>query len=138
MRFIPTHAHGALDYLTAVALVAGPWLLGFARGGAETWVPVGLGLGVVAYSLVTDYEWGVAPLISMPAHLWLDGANGALLALSPWLFGFLEVTYLPHLAVGLFEIGAACLSRPAPGPRRVAAQRLPSRLPARTPEGGSP
>jgi hypothetical protein len=53
MRFIPTKTHGYLDYIMAVVLIAAPWILGFNRGGAETWVPVILGAGVIVYSLLT-------------------------------------------------------------------------------------
>ncbi len=38
MRSIPTRVHGVLDYLVGLLLIGAPWLLGFERGGAETWV----------------------------------------------------------------------------------------------------
>lgn len=104
MRKIPTRVHGILDYLTGALLIAAPWLLNFNRGGAETWVPVLLGVATIIYSLVTNYEFGIAPLISTRTHLMLDLLSGILLAASPWLFGFNELVYLPHLIVGLFEI----------------------------------
>ncbi len=47
MRFIPTRLHGVLDYLVGTLLIAAPWLLNFNRGGAETWVPVILGVGAL-------------------------------------------------------------------------------------------
>jgi hypothetical protein len=46
------------------------------------------GLAATAYSLITDYEFGVVRIIPMPAHLAMDAASGLLLAASPWLFGF--------------------------------------------------
>ena len=61
MRFIPTRIHGVLDYLTAALLVAALRLLGFARGGAETWVPMVLGACAALDSLGTAYELGVVP-----------------------------------------------------------------------------
>lgn len=30
MRFIPTKIHGVLDYIAGLALIAAPWLFGFA------------------------------------------------------------------------------------------------------------
>jgi SPW repeat len=104
MRVLPTRIHGVLDYLVGAFLAASPWLLGFARGGAETWVPVVLGLGAIVYSLLTDYELGVVRRIPMPVHLALDAGSGVLLALSPWLFGFADEVFVPHLAIGLLEI----------------------------------
>ena len=38
MRFLPTRVHGVIDYLWGVALIATPWLFGFANGGAAQWV----------------------------------------------------------------------------------------------------
>lgn len=119
MRFIPTNVHGVVDYLTGAMLLIAPWLFGFARGGAETWVPVVLGAGVIVYSLLTDYELGVARVLSMGAHLGLDAAGGLLLAASPWLFGFSDLVYWPHLIVGLFEIGAALTTRTTPARERA-------------------
>ena len=113
MRFIPTYLHGILDYLVGILLIVAPWILGFAAGGAETWVPVALGIGAIMYSLLTDYELGAVRMIGMPTHLILDAMSGLLLAASPWLFGFDERVFVPHLVLGLFEIAAAALTNPA-------------------------
>jgi len=115
MRFIPTRVHGLLDYCVGLLLILAPWLLGFARQGAETWVPVALGVGALLYSLCTDYEWGAVRAIPMPVHLGLDFGSGVLLGASPWLFGFAQEVWVPHLAIGLFEIGAALLTQARPG-----------------------
>ena len=114
MRFIPTRVHGVLDYLTAGVLIAAPSLLGFRKRGAQTWLPMALGVGTIAYSLLTDYELGLVKVIPMPVHLALDAANGTLLSASPWLFGFAEEVSAPHLGLGLFEIGAAAFSQTTP------------------------
>jgi hypothetical protein len=52
--------------------------------------------------------------ISMPTHLMLDLGGGVLLALSPWLFGFSEYVWQPHLIVGLLEIGTSLMTRRIP------------------------
>lgn len=114
MRFISTRIHGVLDYAMAILLIAAPWLFDFARNGAETWVPVVLGIGVIAYSLVTNYEMGLVHKLSMPTHLGLDLAGGVILAVSPWLFGFADFVYLPHLILGLAEIGASLMTETSP------------------------
>jgi hypothetical protein len=120
MRFLPTRVHGVIDYVTGVLLVAAPWLLAFARGGAETWVPVILGTGGIAYSLFTDYELGVVRRLGMPAHLGLDAVLGALLASSPWLFGFADRVASPHVGFGILAIGAALVTRTVADDRRAA------------------
>ena len=114
MRFLPTRVHGYMDYLMGALLIVAPWLLGFSRGGAETWIPVLLGVGAIGYSLLTDYELGAVRTISMPVHLGLDGLSGLLLAASPWLFGFSEYVWAPHLILGLVEVGAALVTKTTP------------------------
>lgn len=114
MRFISTRTHGMLDYIIGVALILAPWLFGFANDGPSTWIPVALGIGIIVYSLLTNYELGAVRAISMPAHLWLDGLGGLFLALSPWLFDYADYVYLPHLIVGIAEIGAALMTHTVP------------------------
>ena len=120
MRFIPTRVHGVLDYLSGLLLIAAPWLFGFADGGAAQWIPVVLGVGALAYSLLTDYELGAIRTIPMGTHLLLDLLSGALLAVSPWLFGFDERVWAPHLILGLLEVGAALTTRTTPYEDRLA------------------
>lgn len=119
MRFIPTNVHGVLDYLIGVLLIAAPWLFGFADGSVAQWVPVILGAATIVYSLITRYELGVAGIIPMPWHLGLDFVAGLVLAASPWLFGFAEEVWIPHLAVGLFEILAALTTHTEPSSHRT-------------------
>ena len=114
MRFIPTRVHGLLDYTVGAILAISPWLLGFNQGGAETWVPVLLGAGAILYSLFTNYEWGVSRRIPMPTHLLLDMLSGIVLALSPWIFGFADQVYLPHLIFGILEIVVPLLTKRQP------------------------
>lgn len=114
MKLITTKVHGVLDYLMGVLLIASPWIFGFAGDGAETWVPVILGASTIVYSLLTDYELGVYRTMSMRSHLTLDFISGAFLAISPWVFGFKEYVFLPHLVLGLLEIGAVMLTELTP------------------------
>jgi hypothetical protein len=114
MRVISTKAHGVLDYMMGLLLIASPWLFNFANGGAEQWIPIILGAGAIVYSLMTNYEMGAMKTISMPTHLMLDLMSGILLAASPWLFGFADVVYLPHLILGIAEIGASLMTQKQP------------------------
>lgn len=117
MRFLDTRTHGVLDYLIGAVLIAAPWLFGFALHGVETWAPVTLGALLILYSMFTDYEFSVVRRIPMRIHLGLDIAGGAVLAASPWLFGFSEYVFVPHLAVGLLEAGAAAVTQKHPSRR---------------------
>jgi hypothetical protein len=66
-----------------------------------------IGIGLIAYSLFTDYELGVWKIAPMAVHNLIDIAAGTLLALSPWLFGFADEdtnVWGPHVVVGLAAI----------------------------------
>jgi hypothetical protein len=115
---LSTRVHGLFDYFTGALLIAAPWLFGFARGGAETWVMVGVGVTILAYSLFTDYELGLVRRIQMPLHLWLDGIGGVLLAISPWVFEFDQAVRVPHVVIGLLAIGLAFFTNTIPGYER--------------------
>jgi len=122
MRFIPTKIHGVLDYVVGIFLITAPWSFSFAsranpgvtEGNAKTLVPIILGVAAILYSLFTDYEFGVSRKIPMKMHLLFDLLSGILLAASPWLFGFADQVYLPHLLIGIFEIGAALMTKTEP------------------------
>jgi hypothetical protein len=118
MQVIPTRIHGMMDYFVGALLAVAPWLLGFDDHSAVTWVPVVLGVSVILYSLFTDYELGLVRRIPMPTHLALDLGGGVLLALSPWLFGFADRVWPPHVIIGLVEIGTVLMSRRIPSDGR--------------------
>ena len=107
MRFIPTKFHAPLDYIVGVALIASPWIFQFSEHTAATVVPIVLGIGLIAYSLITDYELGVWKVAPMAVHNLIDIVAGGFLALSPWLFGFADEStnvWVPHLVVGLAAV----------------------------------
>jgi hypothetical protein len=114
MKILSTRVHGVIDYVMSFLVMVSPWILGFARGGVETWVPVIMGAMGLIYSACTNYELGVVRKLSMRTHLMLDYVSGALLAASPWLFGFSEYVSLPHLIMGIMEIVAAMVTDPVP------------------------
>jgi len=107
IRFIPTKFHAPLDYIVGVALIASPWIFQFSEHTAATVVPIVLGIGLIAYSLITDYELGVWKVAPMAVHNLIDIVAGAFLALSPWLFGFADSSanvWVPHVVVGLAAV----------------------------------
>jgi hypothetical protein len=110
MSVISSKTHGVLDYTVSIILIVAPWVLGFARGGAETWVPVALGAISLVYSICTNYEYARFRVIPYRAHLVMDVLSGIVLAASPWLFRFSDYVYLPHLIIGLLEIVVVLLS----------------------------
>jgi hypothetical protein len=107
MAHISTRTHGIIDYITGASLIALPLLLARRAERPEVTIPVVMGAGSLVYSAFTDYEMGVERVLSMRAHLYIDIANGMLMAASPWIFGFNRRTWMPHLMVGLSEIAIA-------------------------------
>lgn len=126
MRFLSRRAHGSLDYIVGVLLVLAPRLLGLDEGGAEQRVPEMLGIAVILYSLLTNYELGVLKFIPFRTHLTLDVLGGIFLALSPWLFQFVERVWVPHLIVGLAEIAVPLMTRTTATARHTTAPGSPA------------
>jgi hypothetical protein len=114
MRVISTRTHGVLDYLTGGMLLSAPSLLGLTAVPASARVFRLAGGGAAIYSLLTDYELGAVRVLPMPVHLAMDAASGALLASSPWLFGFAKEGprhWVPHVVAGATEIVAAATTK---------------------------
>ncbi len=114
MKIINRKVHGFIDYTTGIFLIASPWLFNFSDSGYISAIPIILGAGTITYSLCTNYELGVFKAVSMKTHLVTDFAAGAFLAVSPWIFDFSDMVYLPHLIVGLSEMMVAMLTDASP------------------------
>ncbi|WP_062015858.1 SPW repeat protein [Aureimonas sp. AU4] len=101
---IPTKVHSVIDYVYGILLIVAPFLIRFEAIPAATWILVLAGAGALLYSLLTDYELGYFKLIPMRIHLALDVIAGAFLAVSPWLFGFADQIWWPHVVAGAISI----------------------------------
>lgn len=110
MHIISRRAHGALDYIIGILLVLAPKILGFDDGGIAARIPVILGIITIVYSLFTNYELGLFKMIPFRGHLTLDVIGGLFLAISPWLFQFADRVWVPHLVVGLIELGTVFMT----------------------------
>ena len=107
MRFIPTRFHGPLDYIVGAVLIAAPWIFRFSEDTAATLVSVVLGSGLIAYSLFTNYELGLWKVAPMAVHNLIDIVAGAVLAASPWIFGYADEGtnyWLPFVVIGVAAI----------------------------------
>ena len=63
IRFVPSNIHGIFDYIGGIALIACPFIFGFySMGGIAVILPIVLGIGLILYSLLTDYERGIPGL----------------------------------------------------------------------------
>ena len=107
MRFIPTRLHAPLDYIVGAGLIAAPWIFQFSDLTTPTVLSIVLGIGLIGYSLITNYELGVWKVAPMAVHNLFDIAAGALLVASPWLFGFADDganVWFPFVVVGVAAI----------------------------------
>jgi hypothetical protein len=111
MKMISRRTHGYLDYVVAIIMIACPWILGFNHDGPDTWILVILGIITILYSLMTNYELGMLRVIPMKAHLVMDAIAAILLIASPWLFGFSDYVFMPHVILGAFELLAVLMTR---------------------------
>lgn len=100
MKLISIKLHSMLDYLFAVLLVLSPWIFMFNKDVFEAGSPIIIGIMLLAYNLFTDYNYSLAKLIPFRYHLLFDLALGFVLGLSPWLMGFGDIVYLPHVFLG--------------------------------------
>lgn len=116
-RFIPTSVHGAVDHVVGPALVLAPTLLRLGRTSPEGLTARAVGGVQAVYSNLTDYELSAKNVVPMKVHLALDAVGGATLALVPQLTGARKrgkKHWIPHLAVGVMEIGMAALTKTEP------------------------
>jgi hypothetical protein len=110
IRFVPSSIHAYFDYIGAVGLISAPFVFGFAAvGGIAVLLPIVLGIGLLIYSLLTNYELGIPGVKFIPFsyHLVFDFVAAALLAVSPFVFGFYHNppnVWLPHLLSGIAVI----------------------------------
>jgi len=117
MRFIPTSVHGAVDHVVGPTLVLAPTLLRLGRTSPEGITARAVGGVEALYSNITDYELSVKNIVPMKVHLALDAVGGATLALVPQLTGARKrgkKHWVPHLAIGVMEIGMAAMTKTEP------------------------
>ena len=107
IRFVASSVHSIFDLIGGIALIACPFIFGFySMGGIAVILPIVLGVGLILYSLLTDYERGIPGLkfIPMQVHLILDFVAAVFLIAAPFLFGFagqgLNV-WLPFVVAGV-------------------------------------
>lgn len=72
MNVIPTKTHAIIDYVFGIVLIVSPFLFDFADGGPAQWIPILVGIIILASSLMTNYEISISRLIPMPVHLVVD------------------------------------------------------------------
>lgn len=117
MGFISTKAHTIIGLLVGVILVFAPSIFGFTDNSAASIVPIVVGIFIVLNELITTSPYSPFKLVPMKAHIVVDVITGLFLAVSPWLFGFMDgdqpSQWVPHLVVGILVMGYALMTSTA-------------------------
>ena len=112
MRFISPRVHGVLDYAVAGALIIAPLALGFAASSvASAAISVVAGLGLVVYSLLTDYSAGVRRVIPWRLHLTLDAVAAVALLAAPFVLGFGGIARVFYVVVAVAVLAVVATSQ---------------------------
>ena len=107
LAFLSPRIHGLLDYAAALGLIALPFILGLGEiDPIAQWLSVAAGVGLIGYSLLTDYEYGPLKALSFHAHLILDRAAAIAFVAAPFLFGWtgLVMGYYFVMAAGVLLV----------------------------------
>lgn len=101
MKFIPSKLHGFIDYAAAVSLIFMPFILFPANTPSlATWFSVAAGVGLIVYSLITDYSISARKAIPFKIHLTLDFLAGVTFVVMPFILGFSGIVQAYYLVMG--------------------------------------
>jgi hypothetical protein len=114
-RPIDSTLHGATDYTVGTLLTtAFPRLTGIEGTRAARQIRAA-GAIHVGYSTITDYPLGIVKLLPYQAHLAIDALGAIAFAALPFVTGQWKKgrgQWLPHVALGVFELGSLALTDP--------------------------
>ena len=108
MKFLTPRLYGLGDYAAASVLIAAPFFLGLQEQSMIAhWASVG-GVGLIVYSLLTDYTFSVAKAIPFKTHLVLDSLAGLVLIALAFLLELDVVAraYLVMMGAGVLLVVA--------------------------------
>lgn len=124
---ISLRVHNILDYVIGAILIISPWLVGFSEVVAARNLFVWGGIGLITYSLFTNYYYAVAHIIPLGVHMTLDALLGVIFILGPALFGYRDVIttgqYAWHVILGIGALGLVALTRPRTEAAKTPAER---------------
>lgn len=102
MKILNPKIHGILDYVAAGGLIVFPFLLDLgAAGPVALYLSVAGGIGLIVYSLLTDYTYAFANLIPFRTHLVLDCLAGAVFVIAPFVLGFAGTAKMYYIVMGV-------------------------------------
>src|SRR5918994_6875704 len=110
---IPLKMHAMLEPFMAILIIASPWIFGFSDVDSATTLAVVVGLVMLVGGAITRWRWSLAKVLPLRMHMMTDLALGALLILSPFIFGFSDEGGATRWAiiVGVLELMTALGTR---------------------------
>lgn len=110
---IPLNLHAALEPLMAVLIIASPWIFGFSETDSATVICVLVGVTMLLVGSLTDWRMSLARVIPLRLHMIGDIGLGAVLLLSPLVFGFADEGGPTRfmVTVGALELLTALMTR---------------------------
>ena len=109
MRFVPTLVHGIADYAVGIGMIVLAFISGAEGAGFYTFLI--LGAFAIVYSLMTDYELGWMPYLTMPAHLALDAGFVVVMFLMPLVLTLPPLLFWASLAIGAMAAALVATTR---------------------------
>lgn len=104
---IPQSVYAVADYLLGAFLLAAPWVCGFDDHTPASAITMSFGAAIIVYSAFTDYQLAAIRRMPLPMHLALDAIVGGLLIGAPFMFGFADRTWIPHMVIGIVTASIA-------------------------------
>jgi hypothetical protein len=109
MRFIPTAAHGLADYVIGLIIAGLPFYYNWT--GAPRVAFVALGVLVICYSLLTDYELGLIRVLRIRFHLLLDALFGLAMLAAPTLLNLPHDSHISVYVIGVLSLFLSLTTR---------------------------
>ena len=101
MKFLTSKLHGLGDYAAAAVLIIAPYVLGLAEQSVVAhWASIAGGVGLIVYSLLTDYAFSIANVIPFKTHLVLDSLAGLVLIALAFVLKLEGIAQIYMIAMG--------------------------------------
>lgn len=112
MRFLTARLHGLGDYAAAVVLIVAPFVLRIDEQSLIAhWFSVAGGVGLIAYSAITDYTFSAVKAIPFKVHLLLDSVAGIAFVLLPFALGLDGVARIYMIVMGVGVLLVVAVTR---------------------------